>query len=57
MFGAEEYSNQELMELIADRLPDCSRYKLEIIAAIVCMQLPSEKNLAKIYKFKPKAET
>ena len=56
MFGAEKYTNEELKQIILERLAKCERIQLEWAAAIVSVDLPTGKELAKVYPF-ARAET
>lgn len=51
MFGCEEYTNQELREIILQRLPKCERAQLEFMAGIASITMPKKPELAKIYEF------
>ena len=51
MFGCEEYTNQELREIILQRLPKCERAQLEFMAGIASVDMPKKPELAKIYEF------
>lgn len=51
MFGAEKYTNEELKQIIIERLAKCERIQLEWAAAIVSVDLPTGKELAKVYPF------
>jgi hypothetical protein len=51
MFGCEEYSDEELQEIILEKLPECKRVQLEWIAAIASMNIPTKKDLARVYQF------
>ena len=51
MFGCEEYSDEELQEIILEKLPECKRVQLEWLAAIASMNIPTKKDLAKVYQF------
>lgn len=54
VFGAEDYTDEELRAIILERLPDCKRVQLEWIAALASIQMPTGgglEQLAKVYPF------
>jgi hypothetical protein len=54
VFGAENYTDEELIAIILERLPECKRVQLEWIAALASIQMPTGgglEQLAKVYPF------